>query len=130
MNFLASSTFIAIPLYFSLFLSIPLYVIPRHCGSNVNMRCQGQQGRGFSSLPQPIKRHEALKNDVENGGVKNASDKCCIIVQSAITFVVILGWHTPQDVPIPSIHNAIAAAMSMCVAEGNKVVDSPVCLSL
>ena len=25
------------------------------------MRCRGQQGRGFSSLPQPIKRHEALK---------------------------------------------------------------------
>ena len=43
-----------------------------------------------------------------------------------ITFVVILGWHTPQDVPIPSIHNAIAVAMSICVAVGNKVVDSPV----
>ena len=84
----------------------------RHCGSNVNVRCRGQQGRGFSSLPPPIKGHEALKNDVENGGVKNVSGKCCIIVQSAITFVVILGWHTPQDVPIPSIHNAIAAAMS------------------
>ena len=36
------------------------------------MRCRGQQGRGFSRLPQPIKRHEALKNDVESGGVKNA----------------------------------------------------------
>ena len=35
------------------------------------MRCRGQQGRGFSSLPQPIKRHEALKNDVESGGVEN-----------------------------------------------------------
>ena len=75
-------------------------------------------------------RHEALKNDVESGGVKNVSGKCCIIVQSAITFVVILGWHTPQDVPIPSIHNAIAVAMSICVAVGNKVMDSPVCLSL
>ena len=114
----------------SLFFSIPLYVIPRHCGSNVNMRCRGQQSHGFSSLPQPIKRHEALKNDVESGGVKNVSGKCCIIVQSAITFVVILGWHTPQDVPIPSIHNVIAVAMSICVAVGNKVVDSPVCLSL
>ena len=71
-----------------------------------------------------------LKNDVESGGIKNVSGKCCIIVQSAITFVVILGWHTPQDVPIPRIHNAIAAAMSICVAVGNKVVDSPVCLSL
>ena len=40
-------------------------------GSNVNMRCRGQQGYGFSSLPQPIKQHEALKNDVESGGVKN-----------------------------------------------------------
>ena len=58
------------------------------------------------------KRHEALKNDGENGGVKNVSGKCCIIVQSSITFVVILGWHTPQDVPIPSIHNVIAVAMS------------------
>ena len=47
-----------------------------------------------------------------------------------ITFVVIFGWHTPQDVPIPSIHNSIAAAMSICVAVGNKVMDSPVCLSL
>ena len=42
----------------------------RHCGSNVNMRCRWQQGRGFSSLPQPIKRHEALKNDAESGGLK------------------------------------------------------------
>ena len=25
---------------------------------------------------------------------------------------IILGWHTPQDVPIPSIHNAIAHLMS------------------
>ena len=33
-----------------------------------------------------------------------------------ITFVVILGRHTPQDVPIPSIHNVIATAMSICVA--------------
>ena len=71
-----------------------------------------------------------LKNDVEGGVIKNVSGKCCIIVQSAITFVVILGWHTPQDVPIPSIHNVIAVAMSICVAVGNKVVDSPVCLSL
>ena len=94
------------------------------------MRCRGQQSHGLSRLPQPIKRHEALKNDAESGGVKNVSGKCCIIVQSAITFVVILGWHTPQDVPIPSIHNAIAEAMSICVAEGNKVVDSPDCLSL
>ena len=47
-----------------------------------------------------------------------------------ITFVVILGRHTPQDVPILSIHNVIAVAMSICVADGNKVVDSPVCLSL
>ena len=94
------------------------------------MRCRGKQSCGFSRLPQPIKRHEALKNDVESGGVKNVSGKCCIIVQSAITFVVILGWHTPQDVQIPSIHNVIAEAMSMCVAVGNKVVDSPVCLSL
>ena len=39
-------------------------------GSNVNMRCRGQQGRGFSSLPQPIKRHEALKNDAVRKGVK------------------------------------------------------------
>ena len=57
----------------SLFFSIPLYVIPRHCGSNVNMRCRGQQSCGFSSLPQPIKRHEALKNGVESGGVKTPS---------------------------------------------------------
>ena len=34
------------------------------------MRCLGQQSHGFSRLPQPIKRHEALKNDVESGGVK------------------------------------------------------------
>ena len=27
------------------------------------------QSCGFSSLPQPIKRHEALKNDVESKGV-------------------------------------------------------------
>ena len=40
----------------------------RHCGSNVNVRCRGQQGRGFSSLPPPIKGHEALKNDVERKG--------------------------------------------------------------
>ena len=37
-----------------------------------------------------------------------------------ITFVVILGWHTPQDVPIQSIHNVIATAMSICVAVGTK----------
>ena len=37
------------------------------------MRCRGQQSHGFSSLPQPIKRHEALKNDVESGGVKNVA---------------------------------------------------------
>ena len=36
-----------------------------------------------------------------------------------ITFVVILGWHTPQDVPIPSIHNVIAVAMAMCIADNN-----------
>ena len=36
------------------------------------MRCFQQQSRGFSSLPQPIRRHEALKNDVESGGVKRA----------------------------------------------------------
>ena len=36
------------------------------------MRCFQQQSRGFSSLPQPIERHEALKNDVESGGVKRA----------------------------------------------------------
>ena len=33
------------------------------------MRCRWQQGYGFSSLPQPIKRQEALKNDAESGGV-------------------------------------------------------------
>ena len=36
------------------------------------MRCRWQQGRGFSSLPQPIKRNEALKNDVESGGAEYA----------------------------------------------------------
>ncbi len=34
------------------------------------------------------------ENDIESGCVKNVSGKCYIIVQSAITFVVILGWHT------------------------------------
>ena len=70
-----------------------------------------------------------LKNDVESGVIKNVSGKCCIIVQSAITFVVILAT-TPNWLWSARIHNAIAAAMSMCVAEGNKVMDSPVCLSL
>ena len=74
------------------------------------MRCLGQQGRGFSRLPQPIKRHEALKNDVS-------------------TLAVILAT-TPYWLWSARIHNAIAAAMSMYVAVGNKVVDSPVCLSL
>ena len=36
------------------------------------MCCFQQQSRGFSSLPQPIRRHEALKNNVESGGVKRA----------------------------------------------------------
>ena len=36
------------------------------------MCCFQQQSRGFSSLPQPIRRHEALKNYVESGGVKRA----------------------------------------------------------
>ena len=43
---------------------------------------------------------------------------------------VIRRRYSPQDVPIPRINNAIAVAMSICVAVGNKVVDSPVCLSL
>ena len=46
-----------------------------------------------------------------------------------IPFVVILAT-TPNWLWSARIHNAIAVAMSMCVAVGNKVVDSPVCLSL
>ena len=56
------------------------------------MRCRWQQGHGFSSLPQPIKRHEALKNDVS-------------------TLVVILAT-TPNWLWSARIHNAIAEAMS------------------
>ena len=46
------------------------------------------------------------------------------------TLAVIRRRYSPQEVPWRGIHNVIAIAMSMCVAEGNKVVDSPVCLSL
>ncbi len=81
-------------------------------------------------LPTTASRVLSARMTLRTEVLKNVSGKCCIIVQSAITFVVILGWHTPQDVPIPSIHNAIAVAMSICVAKGNKVVDSPDCLSL
>ena len=45
------------------------------------------------------------------------------------TLAVILAT-TPNWLWSARIHNAIAEAMSICVAVGNKVVDSPVCLSL
>ena len=64
----------------------------RHCGSNVNVRCRWQQGYGFSRLPQPIKRHEAVKNDVS-------------------ILVVILAT-TPYWLWSARIHNAIAEVMA------------------
>ena len=45
------------------------------------------------------------------------------------TLAVILAT-TPNWLWSARIHNAIAEAMSICVAVGNKVVDSPDCLSL
>ena len=45
------------------------------------------------------------------------------------TLVVILAT-TPNWLWSARIHNAIAVAMAMCVAVGNKVMDSPDCLSL
>ena len=68
--------------------------------SNALMRCRGQQGRGFSRLPQPIKRHEALKNDVS-------------------TLVVILAT-TPNWLWSARIHNTIAEAMSNALLSATK----------
>ena len=45
-------------------------------------------------------------------------------------FAVIRRRYSLLEVPGRGIHNVIAAAMSICVAVGNKVMDSPVCLSL
>ena len=47
-----------------------------------------------------------------------------ISVPSIITSAVIRRRYSPQEVPWRGIHNAIAAAMSICVAVGNKVVDT------
>ena len=73
------------------------------------MRCRGQQGYGFSSLPQPIKRHEALKNDVESRGAGYAdivlatSTKVVfsapvIIGRDAQSILIILCVHTPYAI--------------------------------
>ena len=57
---------------------------------------------------------------------------CCkknAVINDISILVVILAT-TPYWLWSARIHNAIAEAIAICVAEGNKFVDSPVCLSL
>ena len=63
------------------------------------MRCFQQQGRGFSSLPQPIRRHEALKNDVESRGAGYADIVLAANTKVVFSAPVIIG-HDAQSVPI------------------------------
>ena len=66
------------------------------------MRCRGQQSCGFSRLPQPIKRHEALKNDVESGGVKNAATSVALSSRAPLLSLSYLGG-TSSGVCHPSM---------------------------
>ena len=58
------------------------------------MRCFQKQGRGFSSLPQPTRRHEALKNDVESRGAGYADIVLAANTKVVFSAPVIIG-HVP-----------------------------------